>query len=280
MYLVNWVLFLIAVSNFFLPGVFYDLKCPHRSHRGYRQNLFCNKTHPEYLCLTDFNLLKDAELCEKEIDFQRPGYKMVLRGNIDGEKCARERYQPIRYFNTDGRYCLFQKSMCNEEGQITVVKGSSKSDSKCICDYTNGYALVSKTSNKCYCSPSEEDCSCYLKYCPNRHDLSPDYQCVLKEDFIEDSLGRHYHCTRILKRIFSVNNMKGKKQLFGNHDNMPGLKRRYDSFAVMCIIQTIVMIVLSILGILCTMHKMKTVTLKLLNMIWSFFRSMCKRADG
>lgn len=101
------------------------------------------------------------------------GYKMVYRGNIDGEKCDIKRYQPFRYFNSDGSNCIFQKSICKEEGQITIVKGSSKSDSKCTCDYTNGYAFITKTSNKCYCSPAEEDCSCYRKHCPHRYELSP-----------------------------------------------------------------------------------------------------------
>lgn len=214
--------------------------------------------HPEYVCLKDFNELKDKELCEINIDFQRPGYKMVNRGNIDGEKCDIKRYQPIRYFNSDGSNCIFQKSICNEEGQITILKGSSKSDSKCTCDYTNGYAFISKTSNKCYCSPSEEDCSCYLKYCPHRYELSPDYQCVLKEDFLEESFYRHYNCTRLTKRTFSIKKIKVTRQQIDEHDNRHGLKLvssisygKHDRIAGIFFIQILVMFCL---GILCSIH--------------------------
>lgn len=237
--------------------------------------------YPEYVCLEDFNQLKDKELCEIRIDFQRPGYKMVYRGNIDGEKCDSKRYQPVRYFNSDGSNCIFQKSICNEEGQITVLKGSSKSDSKCICDYTNGYAFVSKTSNKCYCSPAEEDCSCYIKYCPHRFELSPDYQCVLKEDFLEDSFYRHYNCTRLIKRTFPKKNMKTRQQI-GEHDldNRHGLKLvssiSYSKHVRIARTFVIQILVLFCLGILCSKHKIIKVIAKSSNLIMSNVQNRMK----
>ncbi|XP_076079957.1 uncharacterized protein LOC143050712 [Mytilus galloprovincialis] len=261
MYTVNWFLLVINICNFFIPGLSYSLTCPDRSHRRHRQNAYCFEMQPEYVCLKDLNKLKDIELCEISIDFQRPGYKMVYRGNIDGEKCDIKRYQPFRYFNSDGSNCIFQKSICKEEGQITIVKGSSKSDSKCTCDYTNGYTFITKTSNKCYCSPAEEDCSCYRKHCPHRYELSPDYQCVLKEDFLEDSFYRHYNCTRLIKWTFSINDMKVTRQQNAVHDQDKRHRLetvssisygRHERSAGIYVIQCLV---LFCIGIICFKHR-------------------------
>lgn len=63
------------------------------------------------------------------------GYKIVWSGNFDGQTCDIERYQPISHFNLDGSNCIFKKSSCNEEGQITVEDGSQRADRLCRCDY-------------------------------------------------------------------------------------------------------------------------------------------------
>ncbi|CAC5375757.1 unnamed protein product [Mytilus coruscus] len=147
------------------------------------------------MCLRDVIKVQNIELCSKKIQFQRPGYKIVWSGNFDGQTCDTKRYQPISHFNLDGSNCIFQKSSCNGEGQITVEDGSPRTDRRCRCDYRRGYAFVSEPSNKCNCIPSNEDCSCYLKHCPFLHKLSPDYKCVWQDD-----LQYSFNCTTMLER--------------------------------------------------------------------------------
>lgn len=101
------------------------------------------------------------------------GYIIVWSGNLNGQICDSQRYQPIRYFNSDGSDCILRKSVCNEEGQIIVEDGSPISDRRCRCDYRRGYSFVSEPKNKCTCIPSIEDCSCYFKHCPKYQEVSP-----------------------------------------------------------------------------------------------------------
>lgn len=84
--------------------------------------------------------------------------------------CSAGRFQPI-IFNTSGNSeCLYFKSKCDEEGQVVYSNDSFSNDTACRCDYTKGYAFVSKPKNSCLCIPSEEDCSCFRAKC---HKLSP-----------------------------------------------------------------------------------------------------------
>lgn len=50
--------------------------------------------------------------------------------------------------------------------------GSTIEDNSCRCDYSKSYAPINKPSKPCYCMPSQEDCSCYLKRCPEKTHLS------------------------------------------------------------------------------------------------------------
>ncbi|CAC5364212.1 unnamed protein product [Mytilus coruscus] len=111
--------------------------------------------------------------------------KAVLRGGIDAEICSGERFQPfpIRFYTNVSTHCIYLKSFCNEKGQVAYDHGNRNTDTTCRCDYRHGFDFVIKPKNLCFCKPSQEDCSCYLKICSNTSQiLSPDYQCIDKTD--------------------------------------------------------------------------------------------------
>ncbi|XP_071139757.1 uncharacterized protein [Mytilus edulis] len=177
----------------FLIGACYDLKCPVRSQHQQRFNNSCDIFDENYMCLQDVLTFQHIELCATKRHFQRPGYIIVWSGNLNGQICDSQRYQPIRYFNSDGSDCILRKSVCNEEGQIIVEDGSPISDRRCRCDYRRGYSFVSEPKNKCTCIPSIEDCSCYFKHCPKYQEVSPDYKCIW-----QDEIDERFNCKRFL----------------------------------------------------------------------------------
>lgn len=101
------------------------------------------------------------------------GYKFIIRGNLDGKQCDDTYYQPIKFWTNGSSNCIFKKSTCNEEGQVTFNNGNGTSNRKCRCDYTAGYAFVTKPNAKCFCDPEQEDCACYLTTCKPFHLLTP-----------------------------------------------------------------------------------------------------------
>lgn len=101
------------------------------------------------------------------------GNKMVFGGQLDFTQCSTNRYQPFHMWSNISDKCIFKKSQCIENGQFLYRNGTNESDRSCRCDYTLGYAFISKPKNKCYCMPSQEECSCYKKNCPNNEDLTP-----------------------------------------------------------------------------------------------------------
>ncbi|CAG2237453.1 unnamed protein product [Mytilus edulis] len=52
--------------------------------------------------------------------------------------------------------------------------GSIFGDSACRCDHIKGYAFVNNPKERCYCIPSDEDCTCYKKFCPPSYILTSD----------------------------------------------------------------------------------------------------------
>lgn len=101
------------------------------------------------------------------------GYKYVVSGNINGKPCNVPRFQPFK-FKTDGNSrCVFQKSLCTDEGQVNFNNGTTITDSTCRCDFTSGYAFVSTPKDRCFCVPSSEDCSCFKKLCRDNEILTP-----------------------------------------------------------------------------------------------------------
>lgn len=98
----------------------------------------------------------------------------INRNNFDTTQCRTERYQIIDYTTVGNSDCVFQKSKCVQEGQITyaIKNESSLEDRKCMCDYTKGYSFINLPKDPCYCSPSVEDCSCYRELCSSGKPLS------------------------------------------------------------------------------------------------------------
>lgn len=101
------------------------------------------------------------------------GYKYVLRGQPDFTPCSTDRYQPNTLWSNASNQCIFKKSQCIENGQCLYQNRTSDFDRSCRCDYSRGYAFVAKPKNVCFCIPSEEDCSCFKKFCPQNEVLTP-----------------------------------------------------------------------------------------------------------
>ncbi|CAG2235184.1 unnamed protein product [Mytilus edulis] len=159
------------------PGSYlrsFQFKCPEPAQWSLRARGHC--TDPaKYFCLRNDLINGYSENCTV-FDFLQPGRKSVLRGGLDADICSSRRFQPwpITFYTNVSTNCIFLKSICNEEGQLIYRKGNRNLDTSCRCDYTRGYNFLFKPRNSCFCVPSKEDCSCYLKKCPKSTDmLSP-----------------------------------------------------------------------------------------------------------
>ncbi|CAC5380433.1 unnamed protein product [Mytilus coruscus] len=101
------------------------------------------------------------------------GYNIQIVGSLEGVQCASDRYQPFIFWTNGSHLCQFEKSICEGEGQIRYSLGTTKADGTCKCDYTKGYDFVVGPKNACFCMPTEEDCSCFIRQCPSGFVLSP-----------------------------------------------------------------------------------------------------------
>ncbi|CAG2210867.1 unnamed protein product [Mytilus edulis] len=159
--------FLSAINGF-------DLKCPHQSQRTARIQSVCNGNSSAYTCLYDTKKKGYVEFCANRKDnYVRAGLKYVISGTFRNVRCSDGRYQPVRFWSNQSSVCMNLKSECNYFGEIVYNNRSTIYDATCRCDYTRGYAFVSEPQNKCFCIPSEEDCSCYIKECSTNTSLSP-----------------------------------------------------------------------------------------------------------
>ncbi|CAC5383849.1 unnamed protein product [Mytilus coruscus] len=151
----------------------YDLKCPAKAEWRLRAHVSCY-SEDKYVCL--FNLLEEKymENCLGS-DQSSIGSKLVFQPLFNLAECNAGRFQPIVFTTYGNSECIFFKSKCAEEGQVVFSNGSTSADTACRCDYTKGYAFVTRPKNSCFCKPSEEDCSCFRVTCTK---LSPDYQCI------------------------------------------------------------------------------------------------------
>ncbi|CAG2239834.1 unnamed protein product [Mytilus edulis] len=160
----------------------FPLKCPKPAQWSTRARGFCQDP-AKYSCLKNDLINGYSENCTI-FDFLQPGRKHVLRGGLDADICSFERYQPwpITFYTNVSTNCIFLKSACNEEGQVVYDNGNRNTDITCRCDYTRGYDFLNKPQNPCFCEPSKEDCSCFLKTCPKASDkLSSDHECIQEE---------------------------------------------------------------------------------------------------
>lgn len=94
------------------------------------------------------------------------GYTYVFQPNPNRESCKISRYQPFIFKTTGYSDCVFLKSLCKSEGQITYTNGTTRSERKCACNTDRGFQFVINPKNRCFCNPFSEDCSCYIKTNP------------------------------------------------------------------------------------------------------------------
>lgn len=100
------------------------------------------------------------------------GLKYVITGSFRNVKCSTGRYQPTQFWSNRDTDCLMSKTKCSDIGQIMHDNISTEHEATCRCNYNNGYAFVWKPIHQSYCTPSEEDCSCYNKQCQENSKLS------------------------------------------------------------------------------------------------------------
>ncbi|CAC5387108.1 OBSCN [Mytilus coruscus] len=155
----------------------FDLICPAYGHWNFRATRKCPNIQ-NYTCIYDDNNKNFKETCDGPKTYAK-GFKAILRGNIDRQPCSDSRYQPYEFSTVCDSKCVFNHSICSEEGQFTVRNGSIFEDKICGCDYRKGYAFINRLSHLYQCKPSKEDCSCYKKSCPlEKRYLLKDYQCI------------------------------------------------------------------------------------------------------
>ncbi|XP_063417447.1 uncharacterized protein LOC134699972 [Mytilus trossulus] len=159
-----WCLQVIAVT------FEYELKCPAPGHWRLRaRKFYCGQS---YVCLLRSPENSYRETCDG-LDYSSTGSKLIFEPYFNKAGCSNKRYQPFP-FSTDGNNkCLYQKSFCNEEGQIVHREGSMINDTACRCDSSQQYIFVTTPKHNCYCIPSEEDCSCHKLICDNEGKSNP-----------------------------------------------------------------------------------------------------------
>ncbi|XP_076089957.1 uncharacterized protein LOC143061987 [Mytilus galloprovincialis] len=150
--------------------------------------------------------------------------RAVLRGGIDAEVCSVERFQPfpIRFYTNVSTNCIFFKSFCNEDGQVVYDHGNRNTDTTCRCDYRRGYTFLVSPKNPCFCKPSQEDCSCYLKTCLNTSRiLSPEYLCMYKTDLTQVT-----HCRPLTDETYTIRKRPEIVRNVLKEDNISSLEPR------------------------------------------------------
>ncbi|CAG2192230.1 unnamed protein product [Mytilus edulis] len=141
----------------------YDLKCPAKAEWRLKGNISCS-SEDKYVCL--FHLLEEKymENCLGS-DRSSIGSKLVFQPLFNLAECDTGRYQPIVFTTHGNSDCIYSKSKCADEGQLVFSNDSSSTDTACRCDYRQGYAFVTRPKNRCFCNPSDADCSCYKSTC-------------------------------------------------------------------------------------------------------------------
>lgn len=144
-----------------------------------RKNVICNESTPIYHCAWDLFTNRYEKICRAKPILIRIGNRPTIQGGLHYGMCREDRYQPFHIVSNRTADCCYLKNNCTEEGQVICENMSGDRDRTCRCDYSRGYTFVKSPKNKISCTPSEEDCSCYIKVCKNEtHQLNPEYKCV------------------------------------------------------------------------------------------------------
>lgn len=105
--------------------------------------------------------------------FDVTGSKRIYVGDFSRGECKQDRFQPFKFYTNESMTdCYYAKSNCSDEGQIMQTENSSKEDRGCRCNHEKNYSFIKTPRNVCFCIPTEEDCSCYIKSCPVNQTLS------------------------------------------------------------------------------------------------------------
>ncbi|XP_063417951.1 uncharacterized protein LOC134700533 [Mytilus trossulus] len=163
-------LFLCWFCQLVVVTLVYELKCPAPGHWRLRaRKFYCGQS---YVCLLRSPENSYRETCDG-LDYSSSGSKLIFEPYFNKAGCSYNRYQPFP-FSTDGNNkCVYQKSFCNEKGQIVHREGSMRNDATCGCDSSQGYIFVTTPKHNCYCIPSQEDCSCHKLSCNDKDTLCP-----------------------------------------------------------------------------------------------------------
>ncbi|CAC5359857.1 unnamed protein product [Mytilus coruscus] len=153
----------------------FSFQCLVQSHWKHRAETICG-SNSTYFCLYDINENNFTEFCKEIPDFEKAGKKLIVagstQGTIQGANCRNDFYQPFKFWTNESHSCVLTKSYCNEEGQVVYRNETTKEDRSCRCDDTRGFDFIIRPKHRCYCIPSEEDCSCHLKIWPSYYNFS------------------------------------------------------------------------------------------------------------
>ncbi|XP_063414462.1 uncharacterized protein LOC134696543 [Mytilus trossulus] len=193
----------LIISLWKLSESGFSFHCPVQSHWKHIAEKRCGSVD-SYFCLFNRNEHYFTEFCRKTSDFEAPGQQLIVAGSsngtLQGADCNSEFYQPFKFLPSGNSRCVYEKSYCSGEGQVVYSNGTLENDRSCRCDYTRGYDFVNKRKRRCYCVPSEEDCSCHLKICPPNYILSPDYECLNENEWKPS-----FHCESLFPVVLTKN---------------------------------------------------------------------------
>ncbi|XP_063428650.1 uncharacterized protein LOC134711743 [Mytilus trossulus] len=172
-----------------------------------RENKSCDAMNaPVYHCAWNIFTLQYEEICRSKPILIRKGNRPTIQGGLHYGPCPWDHYQPFHVVSNLTVGCALQKTKCSGDGQVVYEDNDPESDTTCRCDYTKGYDFVKPPRHNCFCIPSQEDCTCYVKTCRNMlHVLDPEYNCV--DEYNMSSYENNRQCLLIqLKKGAITNN--------------------------------------------------------------------------
>lgn len=141
------------------------------------------------------------------------GYHSVISGQLHATECEDTHFSPHISWSNNSYECQHQKSICSEEGQIVMDNGSTTKDVQCGCDYRKGYAFILQPKNECMCSPSVEDCSCYLVDCQHNRSILSQGKSLFISRYVYTLLTKIAMSREIIKNNTFKNFMSPKRFL-------------------------------------------------------------------